>query len=324
MKLNVQSSQTTYPIIIEEGVLHKLVEYIDVNKKTLLVSDSNIPASYKQCVKQQLTNVVYVEILSGETSKSMEVLTSLLETMCKHNFTRKDQIIALGGGVVSDLSGFAASIYMRGISYITIPTTVLAMCDASIGGKTAIDFMSHKNIVGSFYPPSCILMDMQTLQTLPKEEVQSGIAEIIKCAMIKDQYLFQQIKNKTISLQDMIIQAIYIKKEIVQEDEKEGGMRKLLNFGHTYGHAIESLSGCKHGYAVGIGMILAVENPSIKEELKEVLFAYGLPYTSDYKKSDLVEEILHDKKSEGDTIVFVCVDEIGKGYLKRRKLCDLQ
>ena len=228
--------------------------------------------------------------------------------------------MAVGGGVVGDLSGFAAASFMRGIDFYNVPTTVLSQVDSSIGGKTAIDFMGLKNIVGAFYPPKKVIIDPDTLKTLPKRQIANGLSEAVKMAATCSGELFELFEKEdaTENIDKIIEKALYIKKSVVEEDEREAGLRKVLNFGHTLAHALESvnsLSNYYHGECVAVGM-LAMCSDSASARLKAVLEKLGLPTEISADADEIIKASRHDKKAAGDDITIVYVSEIGSFELK--------
>ncbi|MBR6356861.1 MAG: 3-dehydroquinate synthase, partial [Lachnospiraceae bacterium] len=225
-------------------------------------------------------------------------------------------VVAVGGGVVGDLSGFAAACYMRGIDFYNIPTTLLSQVDSSIGGKTAIDLDGVKNIVGAFYQPKKVLIDPDTLKTLDKRQFSAGMAEVIKMALTSNANLFALIrdsKDPEEDLEEIIVSALQIKKDVVEQDPKENGLRKILNFGHTIGHAIESLEDGRllHGECVALGMLPMCEE-SVRKELLPLLKKFDLPTTYDKDKQQLMPLILHDKKMQKDSLSVIYVPQIGQ------------
>ena len=320
MIIPVKTQNGSYNIYLERGALAKAGEYFMLDRKVLVVTDSGVPAEYARTVANCCTEPVIVTIEMGEKSKNIETFQHLLACMVQHAFTRTDCVVAVGGGVVGDLCGFAASVYMRGIDFYNIPTTVLSEVDSSIGGKTAIDFMGYKNIVGAFYPPMGVLIDPDTLQTLPKRQIANGLAEVVKMAMISDPLLFDILENEDIeeNIDTIIQRSLYIKKYVVENDEKETGLRKTLNFGHTLAHAIESANHMEtyyHGECVGIGMI-PMCNPDVSDRLLAVLRKLNLPTETNYTAEQLIDACRHDKKASGDDITVVWVPEIGKAELQ--------
>ena len=241
--------------------------------------------------------------------------------MLDKSFTRGDCVVAVGGGVVGDLSGFAASCYMRGVDFYNIPTTLLSQVDSSIGGKTAIDFGGVKNIVGAFYQPKKVIIDPEVLETLSRRQLMAGLAEAIKMAATNDAELFELIENSadlTTDLPQIIYRALMIKKSVVEQDPRETGLRKVLNFGHTIGHAVESFSAGKllHGECVALGMI-PMSGDNAAARIKSVLEKYGLPSKIGQSAEELMPFLKHDKKMASDGIAAVIVDEIGSFRLCR-------
>jgi len=252
---------------------------------------------------------------AGEDSKSLETFGLLLQTMLEHGFSRKDCVAAVGGGVVGDLAGFAASAYMRGIDFYNIPTTLLSQIDSSIGGKTAINFGGVKNIVGAFYQPKKVLIDPDLLKSLPERQIANGLAEAVKMALTSDRRLFEILEEKEIPdcLDEIIIRSLQIKRSVVEQDEKEGGLRKILNFGHTIGHGIESSGNLKelyHGECVALGL-LPMCSEKIRPRVLNVLKKCGLgsPVTFDWDR--IGQAAFHDKKADGGKVEVTLVEEIG-------------
>ena len=314
MIIPVKSKTFCYDIVIGQGILKSAGELLDLNRKVLIVTDSGVPESYAKTVADLSETPVLVTIPKGEASKNINEFSSILSAMLKAGFSRGDCVVAVGGGVVGDISGFAASCYMRGIDFYNLPTTLLSQVDSSIGGKTAIDFDGVKNAVGVFYQSKKVLIDTDTLETLDKRQLSAGLAEAIKMAATSDAELFSFIedsKDLKADLPKIIEAAIKIKRSVVEQDPKESGLRRVLNFGHTVGHAIESASGGKllHGECVALGM-LPFSSGEVRKRLENVLKKYGLP--TEIKKSDaLISYISHDKKLTKDGIVTIFVDKIG-------------
>ncbi len=324
MIIPVKTQNGSYNIYLERGALSKAGSYFMLNRKVLVVTDTGVPAIYARTVADCCKEPVVITIEMGEKSKNIDTLKYLLEAMVQHEFTRTDCIVAVGGGVVGDLCGFAASIYMRGIDFYNVPTTVLSEVDSSIGGKTAIDFMGYKNIIGAFYPPMGVLIDPDTLKTLPERQISNGLAEALKMAMISDPVLFDIFENEDIesNLDTIIERSLYIKKDVVEKDEKETELRKILNFGHTLAHAIESVNNLEnyyHGECVGIGMI-PMCSPEVRMRLLPVLEKLNLPTTITYTAEQLIEACRHDKKTAGESITVVFVENLGSAELQTMTL----
>lgn len=319
--------ESSYDILVERGLLAKAEKHLNLDRRVLVVTDTGVPAIYAQTIADQCATPVVCTIEMGEASKSLEVFGRLLQTMLEHGFSRKDCVVAVGGGVVGDLAGFVASAYMRGIDFYNIPTTLLSQIDSSIGGKTAINLGGVKNIVGAFYQPKKVLIDPNLLQTLPARQISNGLAEAIKMALTSDAELFEIFEKKEIEsyIDDIIIRSLYIKKSVVEQDEKEAGLRKILNFGHTIGHGIESsenLSELYHGECVALGLIPMCDK-KIRQRVIAVLKKCGLYNRIDFDWEKIAEATFHDKKADGDQVTVVLVPEIGTFELKKMKCTEV-
>ncbi len=315
MKLTVKTSMGDYNIIIERGSINCLSEYCNTENKALVVTDDGVPFGYAETVSKQFKNSVVKVIPQGEKSKSFDTYKELLQVLSENEFSRADCVVAVGGGVAGDLSGFTAATYMRGIDFYNIPTTLLSQVDSSIGGKTAIDFGGYKNTVGAFYQPKAVVIDSDVLKTLPKRQFNNGLAESIKMAATSDKELFALIENENAEdvIDTIIERSLRIKKAVVEEDEKELGLRKVLNFGHTAGHAIETAAGLSeylHGECVSMGM-LAFSSNCVRERLVKVLKKYDLPVKLDFSADKILSALRHDKKAKADGVNVVFVNEIG-------------
>jgi len=335
IKVEVNASKS-YNVLIGPGLIKQGGEKI----KTLhpkvqavaIVTDKTVEKLYLKALEKALSQArlkthAYI-IPAGESSKNGTEYLALLEWLNQKKITRSDCIVALGGGVVGDLTGFAAATHLRGTPYIQIPTTLLAMVDSSVGGKTAINLESGKNLAGIFNQPSCVLCDTDVLSTLPKEVFSDGMAEVIKYGMLDNAKLLDQLQNEPLSdnLEQIIATCVSMKRDIVQQDEFDKGERQLLNFGHTVGHAIERLSNYEisHGYAVAIGMMIetgmAVKQSLCPSEclniLEKLLYKYDLPIHTDFNANELLEAAMYDKKRTGDKITIVTPCAIGKCELK--------
>ena len=320
MNIHLDLKENSYDIIVERGVLAKAGEHLNLSRRVLVVTDSGVPEIYAQTLAAQCKTPVICTVPSGEASKSLETFGSLLRKMLENGFSRKDCVVAVGGGVVGDLSGFAASAYMRGIDFYNIPTTLLSQIDSSIGGKTAINFGGIKNIVGAFYQPKKVLIDPELLKTLPERQISNGLAEAVKMALTSDSKLFDIFENLNIeeSIDEIIVRSLNIKKSVVEQDEKEAGLRKLLNFGHTIGHGIESsgnLEELYHGECVALGIIpMCGEN--IRERVINVLKKCNLYNMIDFDWDKISEVMFHDKKADGASVSVTMVNEIGSFEIK--------
>ena len=270
---------------------------------------------------------------AGEQNKHLDTVSQIYETLILNKFDRKDILFALGGGVVGDICGFVAATYLRGIDFIQIPTTLLSQVDSSIGGKTGVDFKQYKNMVGAFYMPKLVYVNINTLKTLPKSEFSSGMGEVIKHGLIADKdyyYKLYQSSKKILegdskTLADMVFCSQKIKKQVVENDPYEKGQRAVLNFGHTLGHAIEREKNFElsHGDCVGLGMLAAfdicIKKHKLKQEDKEFLIKlmniYSLDTETDINIQDVIEATLSDKKMESGKIKFILLENIGEGYI---------
>lgn len=326
MEIKITLKENSYSIFTGRNILKDITSFYDFsNHKVLIVTDSNIPNEYYSLVKEKI-NVVDTLILSpGEDSKSFNSYLKIQEKLLEHNFSRKDIVIALGGGVIGDLVGFASSTYKRGLKFINIPSSTLSMIDSSIGGKTAINFNGIKNVIGTFYQPSLVLIDFDLLKSLPQRHFNNGLIEALKAGYIYDPSILDLFSEDINSnLEEIIIKSIIVKKHFVEEDEKEQNVRKILNYGHTFGHGFESLGGFNdslyHGEAVGLGMLVVSKD---KEKLISYLNKLDIKYDFEISSQELIKIILNDKKVDGKYIDLILVDNIGESYIKKTSLEDL-
>ena len=313
MILSMNLGVDSYDIVVERGVLANAQQHLNLDRRVLVVTDSGVPATYAQTVAAQCKEAVICTVPEGEASKSIEQFSVLLQTMLDHGFSRKDCVVAVGGGVVGDLSGFAASAYMRGVDFYNIPTTLLSQIDSSIGGKTAVNFGGVKNIVGAFYQPKKVLIDPDLLKTLPPRQMANGLAEAIKMALTSDSELFALLEEQDVeaNLDTIIVRALRIKQSVVEQDEKEAGLRKILNFGHTIGHGIESCGDLYHGECVALGM-LPMCGAAIRPRVIAVLEKCGLYRTMTYDWDAITAATFHDKKADGAAVTAITVEQIGQ------------
>lgn len=333
MKAVKVEASLTYEVLIEKGLLSsagRLIKNIHKGEKTVIVSDSNVFPLYGEKLKASLENEGY-NVLSfvfpaGESSKNTDTLVELWEFLAKNHITRSDALVALGGGVTGDLTGFAAATFLRGIKYIGIPTTLLSMVDSSVGGKTAVDLKGGKNLAGAFYQPSLVICDPDTLDTLSECIFADGMAEVIKYGMISLPDFLGVLEKET-DICDIIETCVKAKRDIVNEDEKDLGVRQLLNFGHTPAHGIELLSEftVSHGSAVAIGMMI-ITKASVKAGLcdkdaltilEKLLKKYSLPTVTVFSPEEISEAALNDKKRAGGSITLVIPEKAGKCVLKK-------
>jgi 3-dehydroquinate synthase len=329
-ELTIDLKDKKYSIYIGYNILRRLIkEYWDKYSSSFLITHPLLREIYKEDLSIPEENVIYVPV--GEKSKSFQEVIKISKELAKRMADRRSALFAFGGGVVGDLTGFIASIYMRGIKYIQIPTTLLSQVDSSIGGKTGINIREGKNLIGTFYHPDAVIIDIKTLDTLSEREYKSGIAEVIKYGMIMNYEFFKFLEKNVDSILSkdvdkllyVIKESLLCKKYVVEKDEKESSLRMILNFGHTFGHAIEAKGGYRrflHGEAVAIGMLLATYlgyklgfcNYEVLERLKELLMLFGFKIKSPYRIEDLMEYIKRDKKAYGGKLRLILPREIGR------------
>lgn len=321
MEMNIQLAERTSRIYIERDCRLHLEKYISLDCKVMVITDEGVPKQYHEEVLKQCKNGYLFVAKQGEETKSLEVYEQILQKLLALDFSRKDLIIALGGGVIGDLSGFVAGTFKRGMRFASIPTTTLSQIDSSIGGKVAVNMGEVKNVVGTFYHPEAVLIDLNTLSTLSERHYNNGLVEAVKAGLIGDAELFElfektgHIEN---DLEEIIVRALQVKKNVVEQDEKEENLRKILNFGHTIGHAIESiyhLEGYYHGECVGIGMMMILEKEEIRERLRKVLCKLNVPLSADYDVEEVIHFIKKDKKANGKYVTVVQVDKVGEAKL---------
>lgn len=332
-----------YEIILDQSfeALAGRVEGLNSSgKRICIVTDSTVASLYLDEVRERLSSVCrQVDTFifpAGEEQKNLDTVRELYRTLIEKNYDRNDILAALGGGVTGDLCGFAAATYLRGISFIQIPTTLLSQVDSSIGGKTGVDFDAYKNMVGAFHMPKLVYTNVKTLDTLPKEQFISGMGEVVKHGLIKDkEYYFwlaahkEAIMNRDAAVcQEMILKSNRIKQLVVEQDPKEKGERALLNFGHTLGHAIEKLKEftMPHGYCVAVGCLAAcricVLRGTLSQEefdgLMDVMKAFSMPLRVEgIDREAVLEAVKHDKKMDGETIRFILLKELGQAFVDR-------
>ncbi len=337
------SASTSYLVKIGSGLLSTLgteVSQVCKGRLCAILSDSNVWPLYGAIAESSLKNagfqVVSFVFPAGESSKNGTTYLAFLNFLADNRLTRSDCIVALGGGVVGDLGGFAAATYLRGLSYIQVPTTLLAAVDSSVGGKTAIDLDAGKNLAGAFYQPRLVLCDTDTLNTLPPEIFRDGCAEVIKYGVLYDRSLFDELTRDGLAFDriSVITRCVQWKRDVVAQDEFDTGLRQKLNLGHTVGHAVEALSDftVSHGQAVAIGMAIvarAAENLEIFSEnqcnsLIYLLKKFGLPTHTGYTAKALSEVALSDKKRSGDFVNLIVPEEIGRCTVTKMPVSQLE
>ncbi|MDD7280461.1 3-dehydroquinate synthase [Floccifex sp.] len=327
MKLYVDLKEKSYPILIEKGAISNIASIINVNRKIAIIHDDNIPSKWIQIIQSQCPNAIDISFPEGENSKCMAQFEYLLNQCIQANLTRKDAIIAIGGGVTGDLAGFVAASYMRGIDFYNIPTTILSQVDSSVGGKVAIDMGSYKNIVGAFYQPKGVLIDPEVLSTLPIRQQHNGLVEALKMGLILDENLVKEFEADTLNLEAIITRSIDLKRMVVEQDEKENNLRKILNFGHTIGHAIEGAYGLDtyyHGECVAMGMLFFIEDNALKQRILNIYKKLDLPTVPNYDVDTLMEYITHDKKGSKASVSIIKVKEAGKYIIEDMSYEDIR
>ena len=321
MILRMDLPQGGYDIVLERGALQRAGELLRLDRSVLIVTDDGVPSQYAAVVAECCKRPVVVTVPRGEASKSFAMLEMLCSRMLSEGFTRTDCVVAVGGGVVGDLAGFAAASYMRGIDFYNIPTTLLAQVDSSIGGKVAVNLDGVKNIVGAFYQPKGVLIDPDVLATLPRRQIANGLAEAVKMSLTSDAALFELLEREEAEqvMEQIIEGSLRIKKAVVEQDEKESGLRKILNFGHTLGHGIEAeagMHGLYHGECVALGMLPMCAD-GVRERLLPVLTRLGLPTKINGDVEGMLDAASHDKKCDGNKISVVWVEEVGSCQLRQ-------
>jgi len=325
--LHLDLAQNGYDVMIGRGILARAGELLALERRVLVVTDDGVPPAYAAAVAAQCAKPELVTLPMGEGSKSLATAQMLLERMLERGFTRTDCVVAVGGGVVGDLCGFVAASYMRGVDFYNIPTTLLSQVDSSVGGKVAVNLGGVKNSVGFFYQPKRVLIDPDVLLTLPKRQISSGLAEVVKMAMTSDADLFEFLEKGGFeaSPEAVIAAALRIKMAVVREDERESGLRRVLNFGHTLGHGIEAVASPKlyHGECVALGMI-PVCSDRVRERLLRLLQRLGLPTCTQLSPDEVLEKLTHDKKCDGDRLSVVWVEELGSFEIRKDSVSEWQ
>jgi len=325
-QLTIHTTEPQSQVLIGESY-RNLAQYLPSDRQVIVITDANILKYYGDFFRVWPV----IEIGMGEKNKTLDTLIYIYNRLLELNADRSSFVVAVGGGIVCDVAGYAASTYMRGVPFGFVSTTLLSQVDASVGGKNGVNFGGYKNMIGTFNQPIFVLCDTLMLQTLPEREFVSGFAEIVKAAAIRDARLFdylEQNAEKAVArdpevIRHLVIESVKIKADVVQQDEREHSERRILNFGHTFGHAIEALTGISHGEAVSIGMMIAAQRSvtecgfpkSQLDRLERLLIRLGLPVTIDAPTEDILRILLKDKKRESDYINMVLLSETGKSLI---------
>lgn len=342
MKVITVRASKEYQVIIGSGLLKQLGSYaaaLSKPGKAAIISDSNVWPLYGSAVEESLRaadfRVIHYTFPAGEESKNPNTYFSILNFLAENQLTRSDLIIALGGGVVGDMTGFAAATYLRGVRYIQIPTSLLAMVDSSVGGKTAIDLPAGKNLVGAFYQPCLVLCDMNTLNSLPEDTFRDGCAEVIKYGVLYDSDLFAHLAQQGAAFdrERVISRCVELKRDVVAEDEFDTGARQKLNLGHTIGHGVEAQSNftITHGQAVAIGMAIVAKagvhsgvcNTSAYHQILAILRKFALPTSAAYSAQQLYTSALSDKKRSGGMVNLIIPETIGSCVIQPTPVSEL-
>ena len=344
MKTVKVSTGRPYDILIERGLINKcgeLVRSVTKAQKAVVVTDTNVVKLYGDKVVSSLKEAGFETELfvfeAGEQSKTLDTIAKMYDCFSNFRMSRKDIVVALGGGVTGDMAGFAAASYMRGIEFVQIPTSLLAQVDSSVGGKTGVDIPQGKNLVGAFWQPNMVIIDPDTLSTLPELFINDGMAEVIKYGCIMDKELFATLENHNAMdiIEDIIHTCVSIKRDVVNADERESGMRMLLNFGHTLGHSLEKIynfNGLSHGQAVAIGMVMitkATDKAGITvqgtaDKIIKLCQKYNLPTEDTASVAEIAKFCGSDKKAGGDSVSLVLLKEIGSSFTQKTKLDQLE
>lgn len=336
MKIEVKTDRP-YTVTVERGALDRVGEIARPLKKpgtrVMLISDSNVMPLYGGRVRASLEGAGFpvseFVFPAGEEHKQIATVCDMYRALSEGGFTRTDLVVTLGGGVTGDMGGFAAATFLRGMDFLQVPTTMVSQADASVGGKTGVDLPFGKNLVGAFHQPIAVVTDPDTLSTLPKHFFNDGLGEVIKHGATADKELFEILEDGAAldDLERVVSRSVSIKRDFVEADTRDTGRRMILNFGHTCGHAMEKLHGFKdlsHGEAVGIGMVLAcrageklgVTAPGTGERIAGVLSKYGMPTEPGFTMEEIVKATALDKKSDGDTLRFILIPEVGGSVIR--------
>lgn len=339
IRVNVK---TPYWVLVDRGILSTtgaLLKPLLRAKKAIVITDANVDGLYSKIVVDSLEKAgfsTYKFVFdAGEKSKNINTYLDIISFLAKNTISRKDVLIALGGGVVGDLVGFVASTYLRGIDFVQIPTTLLSIIDASVGGKTAIDIKEGKNLVGAFYQPKMVIADLNTLKSLSLEEISNGLGEMAKYAILIGNEYFEMMADDVYkNLDELIALSIEYKRDIVEKDEKEAGLRKFLNLGHTTAHAIEKLSDftIPHGNAVSMGLVMmakaCVKNGLLRDEEADRIYnlikKYDLANPQPFSIEDIAKEIALDKKSDSTCVDAIVINAIGECEIKAIPLSEVE
>lgn len=339
MKSVFVSAAKPYEVKIGKGIVENLAEYISSVKKCTkiaVITDRTVGGLYKDKILSLLKDyeTCWYAFPCGEKHKSMETVAEILEFLAQNKLTRSDLVVALGGGIVGDVAGYAAASFLRGVDFVQIPTTLLAMVDSSVGGKTGVNLAAGKNLAGAFHQPCLVVCDLDFLNTLPQEEVKNGMGEVIKYGCIADESLFELLEKEGLTdLEEAVHRCVAIKADFVAKDEFDKGERQKLNFGHTLGHSIEKASdfSIPHGQAVGVGMKYicrwaeerGLTQAGCARRIEDLLKKFSMLSDVDFSSEKLWQAVANDKKLKGKEISLVLIEKIGKSYLYKTDVTKL-
>ncbi len=337
MKIITVDTSPSYNVLVGKDILKGCgsnIREITKAQKAMIISDSNVFPLYGDIVSKSLTDEGFIVenfcFEAGENSKTLKTVEDILEFMTSKKISHSDIIIALGGGIVGDVAGFCSAIYLRGIPFVQIPTTLLAAVDSSVGGKTGVNLSQGKNLAGAFNQPKLVLCDINTFDTLSEDIIKDGLCEVIKYGCILDKELFNRLLKGEFQkdIIDIIARCVKIKADVVKEDELDKGVRQILNFGHTIAHSIEALSDFKipHGRAVAMGMVMIEKsnNPKNAQEIKEILDVYNIDINCEYSIKDLASKATGDKKVRGGKLNLILLNEIGSARIQAIELNEIE
>ncbi|MFV0379403.1 MAG: 3-dehydroquinate synthase [Anaerorhabdus sp.] len=316
--IDIKNESLNTRVYLSDNLLNKVNENLKIDSKVFIISEEAIPKSYQDILLKQYDNAYLLVLKNGEKTKSLKAYSECISFLLKNNCNKDDVLIALGGGVIGDLTGFVASTYHRGIRWVLIPTSTLSQIDSSIGGKCALNFDGIKNVIGSFYQSTEVFIDFNLLKTLSERHFLNGVIEALKIGLLFDNELVDLIEEDCYkNIEEIIYRSIILKKEVVQLDEKENGYRQILNFGHTIGHAIESIANEElyHGECVALGMLFMIDNDKLYNRVKNILIKMKIDLNYQFKINELKKRIELDKKNDINGISVTILDDIGKWKL---------
>ncbi len=316
--ITIHSQTHDYEVIINDSLENLIKIYLDFKTRYFVIIDKNVSDKVKPLIERYAPQSIFYEIVGGERAKTIDEYQTIVTLLLENKITKKDKLIGIGGGSIGDLTGYLASTYKRGLEFINIPTTTLAMVDSSIGGKNALNVFDIKNAIGTIYPPEKVLIGLDVLSTLNERNINNGLCEALKTGIILDKELFNifLLGQEKERLEEVIYRSLVAKAKVVSEDENESGLRKILNFGHTIGHAIEIETGLMHGEAIANGMLVMSYGKPYFNNLKSIVWRYNFPIYKPTNIDNLIELIKNDKKSSSETVDIIVCEDIEKPVIK--------